>query len=65
MGMAYSGAHAKEIQDFVAEGGGLVIGGHAWYWSYGGGNVMTEFPGMTMQVQSANQIDHRSYAQTC
>ncbi|XP_029704826.1 TRPM8 channel-associated factor homolog [Takifugu rubripes] len=45
MGTAYSGAHAKEIQDFVAEGGGLVIGGHAWYWSYGGGNVMTEFPG--------------------
>uniref|UniRef100_A0A3B5K0I7 Uncharacterized protein n=1 Tax=Takifugu rubripes TaxID=31033 RepID=A0A3B5K0I7_TAKRU len=37
MGMAYSGAHAKEIQDFVAEGGGLVIGGHhrslplTWY----------------------------------
>lgn len=58
MGVAYSGAHAQEIQDFVAEGGGLVIGGHAWYWSYGGGNVMTEFPGMTMRVHFGNQIYH-------
>lgn len=56
MGVAYSGAHAQEIQDFVAEGGGLVIGGHAWYWSYGGGNVMTEFPGKTMRVHFGNQI---------
>uniref|UniRef100_H3DA20 Si:ch211-210b2.2 n=1 Tax=Tetraodon nigroviridis TaxID=99883 RepID=H3DA20_TETNG len=45
MGVAYSDSYAKEMQDFVAEGGGLVIGGQAWYWSYSGGNVMTEFPG--------------------
>lgn len=31
---SYSDEHAEEIQDFVAEGGGLLIGGHAWYWSY-------------------------------
>ncbi|XP_040902035.1 TRPM8 channel-associated factor homolog [Toxotes jaculatrix] len=30
---AYSDDHAEEIQDFVAEGGGLLIGGHAWYWA--------------------------------
>uniref|UniRef100_A0A8C5DMV5 Uncharacterized protein n=1 Tax=Gouania willdenowi TaxID=441366 RepID=A0A8C5DMV5_GOUWI len=27
---AYSSTHVKEIQEFVAEGGGLLIGGHAW-----------------------------------
>uniref|UniRef100_A0A8C5DN93 Peptidase M60 domain-containing protein n=1 Tax=Gouania willdenowi TaxID=441366 RepID=A0A8C5DN93_GOUWI len=29
----YSDKHMKEIQEFVAEGGGLLIGGHAWWWS--------------------------------
>ncbi|KAM9317878.1 TRPM8 channel-associated factor homolog [Pholidichthys leucotaenia] len=38
---------AKEIQDFVAEGGGLLIGGHAWYWAQNNSsqNPMTEFSG--------------------
>ncbi|KAJ3591133.1 hypothetical protein NHX12_009080 [Muraenolepis orangiensis] len=30
---AYSDKHAEEIQEFVAEGGGLLVGGHAWYWA--------------------------------
>ncbi|XP_039987704.1 TRPM8 channel-associated factor homolog [Xiphias gladius] len=44
---AYSGDHVEEIQDFVAAGGGLLIGGHAWYWAqtYGGQNPMTDFSG--------------------
>lgn len=44
---AYSSKHAEEIQDFVAEGGGLLIGGHAWYWSqtHSGKNTLTDFPG--------------------
>lgn len=46
---AYSDNHANEIQDFVAEGGGLLIGGHAWYWAqtYQGKNPMTDFSGTT------------------
>ena len=28
------GAAAAAIQQFVSSGGGLVIGAHAWYWSY-------------------------------
>lgn len=47
---AYSEDHAAdEIQDFVAEGGGLLIGGHAWYWAqtHHGKNPMTDFSGMT------------------
>ncbi|XP_061538314.1 LOW QUALITY PROTEIN: TRPM8 channel-associated factor homolog [Phycodurus eques] len=44
---AYSEKHAQEIQNFVAEGGGLLIGGHAWYWSqqHSGQNPLTEFSG--------------------
>ncbi|KAK0155023.1 TRPM8 channel-associated factor [Merluccius polli] len=30
---AYSNKHAEKIQQFVAEGGGLLIGGHAWHWA--------------------------------
>ncbi|XP_076591635.1 TRPM8 channel-associated factor homolog [Chaetodon auriga] len=44
---AYSEDHMEEIQDFVAEGGGLLIGGHAWYWAqtHCGQNPMTDFSG--------------------
>uniref|UniRef100_UPI003AAB2FEB TRPM8 channel-associated factor homolog n=1 Tax=Centroberyx gerrardi TaxID=166262 RepID=UPI003AAB2FEB len=43
----YSDEHAEEILEFVAEGGGLLIGGHAWYWAqtHGEKNPLTEFPG--------------------
>lgn len=48
--VAYSDAHANEIQEFVAQGGGLLIGGHAWYWSHTHSDQeeMTDFPGMLM-----------------
>ncbi|XP_028275278.1 TRPM8 channel-associated factor homolog isoform X2 [Parambassis ranga] len=44
---AYSDEHVQEIQEFVAEGGGLLIGGHAWYWAqtHHGQNPMTDFSG--------------------
>ncbi|CAK6974959.1 TRPM8 channel-associated factor homolog isoform X1 [Scomber scombrus] len=44
---AYSDQHVEEIQDFVAEGGGLLIGGHAWHWAqtHRGQNPLTDFPG--------------------
>ncbi|XP_038548926.1 TRPM8 channel-associated factor homolog [Micropterus salmoides] len=44
---AYSYNHVEKIQHFVAEGGGLLIGGHAWYWAetHRGQNPMTEFSG--------------------
>uniref|UniRef100_A0AAQ6IU42 Uncharacterized protein n=1 Tax=Anabas testudineus TaxID=64144 RepID=A0AAQ6IU42_ANATE len=28
---AYTDENVEEIQDFVAEGGGLLIGGHSWW----------------------------------
>lgn len=46
---AYLDEKAQEMQDFVMEGGGLLIGGHAWYWSYCYPelNLLTDFAGTT------------------
>uniref|UniRef100_A0A668T5G3 Peptidase M60 domain-containing protein n=1 Tax=Oreochromis aureus TaxID=47969 RepID=A0A668T5G3_OREAU len=42
---AYITEHLEEIQNFVAEGGGLLIGGHAWHWAqtHAGQNPLTDF----------------------
>ncbi|KAK5904533.1 hypothetical protein CesoFtcFv8_006085 [Champsocephalus esox] len=39
--------HVEEMQDFVAEGGGLLIGGHVWNWAHKnfGLNPFTDFSG--------------------
>ncbi|KAG7321764.1 hypothetical protein KOW79_014622 [Hemibagrus wyckioides] len=44
---SYNDSQRHQIQEFVAEGGGLLIGGHAWYWAqtHPGQNVMTASPG--------------------
>ncbi|KAF3693052.1 TRPM8 channel-associated factor -like protein [Channa argus] len=44
---AYSDEYVAEIQHFVAEGGGLLIGGHAWWWAHThqGQNPLTDFSG--------------------
>lgn len=44
---AYDSSQAKGIVDFVKAGGGLLIGGQAWYWAsqHGKEKVLFEFPG--------------------
>ncbi|XP_077330028.1 TRPM8 channel-associated factor homolog [Lithobates pipiens] len=42
---SYKDAEAEKIQRFVAEGGGLLIAGHAWYWAYSNPNVLSQYPG--------------------
>ncbi|XP_040199095.1 TRPM8 channel-associated factor homolog [Rana temporaria] len=42
---SYSDAEAEKIHRFVAEGGGLLIAGQAWYWSYYNPNVLSQYPG--------------------
>ncbi|KAM5255789.1 TRPM8 channel-associated factor 2-like [Ctenodactylus gundi] len=44
---AYSDKEAKEIHEFVAEGGGLLIGGQAWWWASQnpGCSALAAFPG--------------------
>ncbi|XP_078542017.1 TRPM8 channel-associated factor homolog [Lissotriton helveticus] len=40
-------AEAQKFQEFVAEGGGLLIGGQAWWWARQNpyGDVIAEYPG--------------------
>ncbi|MEC7721070.1 MAG: M60 family metallopeptidase [Candidatus Thermoplasmatota archaeon] len=35
----------QNLIDFVLEGGGLIMGGHAWYWSYSNSDVAHNYPG--------------------
>ncbi|XP_070803541.1 TRPM8 channel-associated factor 2-like [Pituophis catenifer annectens] len=44
---AYDSAQADDLVKFVQRGGGLLIGGQAWYWSYQHGKegVLAQFPG--------------------
>lgn len=45
--VAYSDQDAKKIQEFVAEGGGLLIGGQSWWWASQnqGSSALRSFPG--------------------
>uniref|UniRef100_A0A8C3W1F4 Peptidase M60 domain-containing protein n=1 Tax=Catagonus wagneri TaxID=51154 RepID=A0A8C3W1F4_9CETA len=45
--VAYSDKEAKQLQEFVAEGGGLLIGGQAWWWASQnpGHSPLAGFPG--------------------
>uniref|UniRef100_A0A8I3X204 TRPM8 channel associated factor 1 n=1 Tax=Callithrix jacchus TaxID=9483 RepID=A0A8I3X204_CALJA len=44
---AYSDKEAKQMQEFVAEGGGLLIGGQSWWWASQnpGHSPLADFPG--------------------
>uniref|UniRef100_A0A8C5MSS0 Peptidase M60 domain-containing protein n=1 Tax=Leptobrachium leishanense TaxID=445787 RepID=A0A8C5MSS0_9ANUR len=44
---SYSDSEAKKIHEFVAEGGGLLIAGHAWNWASGKSpkDVLSKYPG--------------------
>ncbi|XP_006133024.2 TRPM8 channel-associated factor 2-like [Pelodiscus sinensis] len=44
---AYRAAQEKELIQFVKRGGGLLIGGQAWYWAYShsADRVLFDFPG--------------------
>ncbi|NXX23197.1 TCAF factor, partial [Podargus strigoides] len=44
---AYDGTRAEDLVGFVKGGGGLLVGGQAWYWAsrHGKEKVLFEFPG--------------------
>ncbi|NXU49067.1 TCAF factor, partial [Turnix velox] len=44
---AYDSTQAKDLVDFIKGGGGLLVGGQAWYWAsqHGKEKVLFEFPG--------------------
>ncbi|XP_053263154.1 TRPM8 channel-associated factor homolog [Podarcis raffonei] len=47
---AYDGSQAHQLVEFVKNGGGLLIGGQAWYWAYDHGyeKALALFPGNRM-----------------
>ncbi|KAG8576481.1 hypothetical protein GDO81_009878 [Engystomops pustulosus] len=42
---SYSDGEKEKIQQFVAEGGGLLVAGQSWYWSYSNSNAVSQYPG--------------------
>jgi hypothetical protein len=38
-------AEATRLREWVQSGGGLMVGGHAWYWGYSNDNAALNFPG--------------------
>ena len=46
-----SGDNAALVQ-FVSEGGGLIMGGHSWYWSYSNDDVAHNYPGNRIAPQT-------------
>ncbi|XP_072003755.1 TRPM8 channel-associated factor homolog [Engystomops pustulosus] len=42
---SYNDDEVDKIQQFVTEGGSLLIAGHAWYWAYSHPDVLSQYPG--------------------
>jgi hypothetical protein len=42
---SYSDVENAQIEQWLTAGGGLVMGGHAWYWSYSNSDVAHNYPG--------------------
>ncbi len=41
----YNDQDNANITDFLISGGGLIMGGHAWYWSYSNSDLSNNYPG--------------------
>ena len=41
----YTDAENLQITNWLSAGGGLILGGHAWYWSYSNSDVAHNYPG--------------------
>jgi hypothetical protein len=41
----YNDQDNQNITDFLLSGGGLIMGGHAWYWSYSNSDLSNNYPG--------------------
>jgi len=42
---SYSESENRQIEAWLLSGGGLVMGGHAWYWSYSNSDAPHQYPG--------------------
>ena len=46
------------LVDFMLAGGGLIMGGHAWYWSYSNSDVAHNYPGNKIAKTTGLFISH-------
>ena len=44
--------------DFMLDGGGLIMGGHAWYWSYSNSDVSHNYPGNKIAKTTGLFVSH-------
>ena len=49
---SYSDFENQQIVDWLTNGGGLVMGGHSWYWSYSNSDVAHNYPGNKIAKQT-------------
>ncbi len=48
----------ENIAAFLVEGGGVIMGGHAWYWSYSNTDVSHNYPGNKIAQTSGLFVSH-------
>ena len=48
----------QNLIDFMLDGGGLIMGGHAWYWSYSNSDVAHNYPGNKIAKTTGLFISH-------
>ena len=48
----------QNLIDFMLQGGGLIMGGHAWYWSYSNSDVAHNYPGNKIAKTSGLFVSH-------
>jgi hypothetical protein len=49
---SYGNTGNNAIEAFLLDGGGVVMGGHAWYWSYSNSDVANNYPGNSFAQSS-------------
>ena len=42
---SYTDSENLQLTDWLTNGGGLIMGGHSWYWSYSNSDVAHNYPG--------------------
>ena len=48
----------QNLIEFMLQGGGLIMGGHAWYWSYSNSDVAHNYPGNKIAKTSGLFVSH-------
>ena len=48
----------QNLIDFMLQGGGLIMGGHAWYWSYSNSDVAHNYPGNKIAKTTGLFVSH-------